>query len=147
MAFPRFLLKSVGSKWGEHVKRDRASPVCLGADRLVRVCGRGRYVYTCMCLLPACSAARAGARGRAVRVQGCVRPPRGCVRPRAGEGKALGDVSHGWSSAAVPQPTRAYIPNGSEREDIYGVAEILNSLTGLWIFSSSLFEKLFSLYF
>lgn len=58
MAFPRFLLKSVGFERGEHGKRDRASPACLGTDRLVCVCGRGRYVYRCMCLLCVCTAVR-----------------------------------------------------------------------------------------
>lgn len=38
MAFPRFLLKSVGSKWGERAKRDRAAPVCIRTDRQTCVC-------------------------------------------------------------------------------------------------------------
>lgn len=40
MAFPRFLLKSVGSKWGESVKRDRAAAVCIRTDRQTRACVR-----------------------------------------------------------------------------------------------------------
>lgn len=53
MAFPGFPHKSVGSEWGE--KRDRASPVCLGTDRHLCVCGRDWYVAVCMCLLCACA--------------------------------------------------------------------------------------------
>lgn len=56
-----------------------------------------------------------------------------------GGGKELGSVKDGWSFAVVHQCSLVYIPNVSEREDVYRAAETLNSLTGLWTFSSSLF--------
>lgn len=136
MAFPRLLLKSLGSKWGEHVKRDRAPPVCLGTDRPVCPRGGGRFAYRCVCLLCACPVTRVDAPERVGRAQGTY----SCYVPVPRGGKARADnVNDGRSFAVVQQRALVSIPSVSEREGIYRAAETLNSLIGLWLLSSSLF--------